>query len=211
MIDSGRSGRFPLTRVLSIGRFRSSAFYMGVFSLVNLRHSRISSRTPARVVSTRRRVMMIARVPAPRTSRARPRRAHARPPPRVPRARARLGFLARRLSRVALRVAPLVTRRAMVFGIGGNDKENASPTNAATPAPGKADAGRKAGKPLATPDILAAMLDSDSEDESVRARAPPDTPARSDRIPPPRRPTVFRFSCIFLHFGFSFWFLRGVR
>ena len=74
----------------------------------------------------------------------------------------------------------------MVFGIGGNDKENASPTNAATPAPGKADAGRKAGKPLATPDILAAMLDSDSEDESVRARAPPDTPARSDRIPPPR-------------------------
>ena len=60
----------------------------------------------------------------------------------------------------------------MVFGIGGNDKENASPTNAATPAPGKADAGRKAGKPLATPDILAAMLDSDSEDESVRARAP---------------------------------------
>ena len=75
----------------------------------------------------------------------------------------------------------------MVFGIGGNDKENASPTNAATPAPGKADAGRKAGKPLATPDILAAMLDSDSEDESVRARAPPDTPARSDRIPRPER------------------------
>ena len=78
----------------------------------------------------------------------------------------------------------------MVFGIGGNDKENASPTNAATPAPGKADAGRKAGKPLATPDILAAMLDSDSEDESVRARAPPDTPARANRSlsPPARAP-----------------------
>ncbi len=34
MIDSGRSGRFPLTRVISIGRFRSAAFYMGFFRLV---------------------------------------------------------------------------------------------------------------------------------------------------------------------------------
>ena len=186
MIDSGRSGRFPLTRVLSIGRFRSSAFYMGVFSLVNLRHSRISSRWGARRFDAPTGDDDCARSRAAHFARASPPRARPSPSASPARSRSprvsRTPPLPRRAPRRAARHAPRDGVRHR-----GERQVARAPTNAATPAPGtrrRGAQGRQAPRDARHPRRDARQVDS--EDESVRARAPPDTPARSDRIPPPR-------------------------
>ena len=69
---------------------------------------------------------------------------------------------------------------------------NGADKSSKTPEHQKAD-DRKRGKPLSTPDLLAAMADSDSEDEIVRPRARRDRtrPRRRPRVPPfPRREAV---------------------
>ena len=76
-----------------------------------------------------------------------------------------------------------------MFGVGKKtpSKENApgsangADKSSETPEQKKAEE-TKRGKPLSTPDLLAAMADSDSEDEIVRPRA------RRDRTRPRRRP-----------------------